>query len=81
VFLYRGTLARAQRLPFALSLAVPSLSIIVIITEIGLRTKTVSHDVAAALIGAALLSVLLFPTIAGVILQRLAEPVAEPVKR
>jgi Kef-type K+ transport system membrane component KefB len=74
VFLYRGAIARAQRLPFVLAMAVPSLSIIVIITEIGLRTKTISHDVAAALIGAALLSVLLFPTIAGVILQRLTTP-------
>ena len=81
VFLYRGAIAKAQRLPFALSLAVPSLSIIVIITEIGLRTKTISHDVAAALIGAALLSVLLFPTIAGVILQRLAAPLAGPGKQ
>jgi hypothetical protein len=48
-------IAKAQQLPFALSLAVPSLSIIVVITEIGVRAKT-------------LLSVLLFPTLAGVLL-------------
>ncbi len=74
VFLYRAEISKAQELAFALSSAVPSLSIIVVITEIGVRAKTMSSDVAAALIGAALLSVLLFPTIAGVILQRIAAP-------
>ena len=66
----------AQRLPFALSSAIPSLSIIVVITEIGAKTKLMNPDVAAALIGAALLSLLLFPTIAGVILQKAAAPMA-----
>jgi len=74
VFLYRDAIARAQRLPFALASAVPSLSIIVVITEIGVLAKTMNPDVAAALIGAALLAVLLFPTIAGVMLQRIAAP-------
>ena len=74
VFLYRNAIARAQLLPFALSSAVPSLSIIVVITEIGSRAKAMSPDVAAALVGAALLAVLLFPTIAGVLLQRAAAP-------
>ena len=55
----------------------PSLSIIVVITEIGLRAKLMSHDIAAAMIGAALLSVLLFPTIAGALMAR--RPVADPV--
>jgi Kef-type K+ transport system membrane component KefB len=67
---YRRHIDPVQRLPFALSSAVPSLSIVVVITEIGSRTKTIHHQVAAALIGAALLSLLLFPTIAGAILQR-----------
>ncbi len=74
VFLYRDAIAKAERLPFALSSAVPSLSIIVVITEIGVRAMTMNPDVAAALIGAALLAVLLFPTIAGVLLQRIAAP-------
>jgi Kef-type K+ transport system membrane component KefB len=74
VFLYRKDLTRGQRLPFALSSAVPSLSIIVIITEIGVRAKTMNPDVAAALVGAALLSVLLFPTLTGVLLQRAYSP-------
>jgi hypothetical protein len=51
---------------------VASLSIIVVITEIGLRTKTMNPDIAAALVGAALLSVLLFPTVAGALLSRSA---------
>lgn len=72
--LYRRDIQTAQRLPFALSSAVPSLSIIVVITEIGLHAKTMNHDIAAAIVGAALLSVLLFPTITGVLLPRRADP-------
>jgi len=65
VFLYRHDLARGERLPFALFAAVPSLSLVVVITEIGLRTHRMNPDIAAALVGAAVLAVLLFPTIAG----------------
>jgi len=72
VLLYSGHIDAAQRLPFALSSAVPSLSIIVVITEIGVRAKSMNPDIAAALIGAALLSVLLFPTIASSLLSRSA---------
>jgi len=75
--LYRNSILPAQRLPFALSSAVPSLSIIVVITEIGLRARIMNHDIAAAMIGAALLSVLLFPTVAGALMAR--RPVADPV--
>jgi Kef-type K+ transport system membrane component KefB len=74
VLLYRGHIGTAQRLPFALSSAVPSLSIVVVITEIGVRAKSMNPDVAAAMIGAALLSVLLFSTIAGSIVSRTALP-------
>jgi Kef-type K+ transport system membrane component KefB len=70
VFLYRDRITASQRLPFALSSAVPSLSIVVVITEIGVRTKSMNSDVAAALVGAALLSVLIFPTLAGALLSR-----------
>jgi hypothetical protein len=41
----------------------------VVITEIGARAKTMNARVAAALIGAAPLSVLLFQTIAGHLLS------------
>jgi Kef-type K+ transport system membrane component KefB len=70
VFFYRGLMAKGQRVAFALCSAVPSLSIVVVITEIGARTQTVTPDVCAALVGAALLSVLLFPTSAGILLAR-----------
>lgn len=70
VVLYRQHLARSERLPFALSLAVPSLSIAVVITEIGLRAKTMTSSTATALIGAGLLAVMLFPTITGALLSR-----------
>jgi Kef-type K+ transport system membrane component KefB len=72
VFLYRGQISAAQRLPFALSSAVPSLSIIIVITEIGVKLGSMNSDVAAALVGAALVSVMLFPTIAGALLHRTA---------
>ena len=74
VLLYRGYIDKAQRLPFALSSAVPSLSIIVVITEIGLSSKAMNPDVAAAIIGAAMLAVLLFATIAGALLPRICAP-------
>jgi Kef-type K+ transport system membrane component KefB len=69
VLLYRNDLAPRERLPFALSSAVASLSIVVVITEIGLHTRTIHSEIAAALVGAALLSVMLFPTIAGALLS------------
>jgi Kef-type K+ transport system membrane component KefB len=72
VLLYRSHIPAAQCLPFALSSAVPSLSIIVVITEIGVQLRSMNPDVAAALVGAALLSVLLFPSIAGALLARVA---------
>src|SRR5277367_5500661 len=67
VFLYRRQMSGPLRLPFILSSAVPSLSIIVVITEIGMRAKSMKPDVAAALLGAALLSSLLFPTVTGIL--------------
>ncbi len=70
VLLYRKELATEQRLPFALASAIPSLSIIIVITHIGLKTRTINAEIAAALVGAALVSALLFPTIAGVLLSR-----------
>jgi Kef-type K+ transport system membrane component KefB len=70
VYFYRRDITTAQYLPFALASAVPSLSIVVVITEIGVRTALLGPDIAAALIGAALLSVMLFPTIAGFLLDR-----------
>lgn len=69
VLIYRKVLPPNERLPFALFSAVASLSLIVVITELGVHAG-MSADIAAAVVGAAVLSVLLFPTIAGVLLAR-----------
>jgi len=74
VLLYRRAMTPAQRLPFVLASAVPSLSIIVVITEIGTAAKKMTTDIAAALVGAALLSIMVYPTIAGFVLQREEAP-------
>ena len=70
VLLYRRVMPPGERLPFVLASAVPSLSIVVVITEIGTAAKKMNTDIAAALVGAALLSIMLYPTIAGYVLQR-----------
>jgi Kef-type K+ transport system membrane component KefB len=67
VLLYRAQMARADRLPFALYSSVASLSLVVVITEIGVHTHSISSRAAAAVVGAALLSVLVFPTVAGLL--------------
>ena len=61
-------------MPFALYSSVASLSLVVVITDIGVRTHSIGSHVASALVGAALLSVLLFPTIAGALRPRSAAP-------
>ncbi len=76
VLFYRKAIGRELRLPFALASAVPSLSIVIVITDIGIRAQTINHDIAAAIVGAALLSVMLFPTIAGVLLGKPAAAAA-----
>jgi hypothetical protein len=57
---YGKHLAAPERLPFALYSSVASLSLVVVIGDIGVRTHSVSPHVASALLGAGLLSVLLF---------------------
>lgn len=69
VFLYRNDIAKEERLPFALYSAA-TLPMVVAIAEIGVRSGHMPSDIAAALVGAAMLSVLLFPTIAGVLHTR-----------
>ena len=68
--LYGPHLQRQERLPFALYSAVASLSLVVVITDIGVRTHSISTHVAAALVGAAVLSVLIFPDLAGALLAQ-----------
>jgi Kef-type K+ transport system membrane component KefB len=74
VLLYRHQLPREQRLPFALSSSVSSLGLVVVLTEIGRRTQTMSADIAQALVGAALLSTLIFPIAAAVCDPALRRP-------
>jgi Kef-type K+ transport system membrane component KefB len=75
VFFYSNDdLPKQERLPLALYSAT-ALPMVVAITNIGVRTGDMPPDIAAALVGAAVLSVLLFPTIAGAMLSQNA-PVA-----
>jgi Kef-type K+ transport system membrane component KefB len=69
VILYRKDLAKKERLPFALYSA-STLPLLLALTEIGLRTGRMDPDIAAALVGAGMVSVLLFPTLAGILLSR-----------
>ena len=72
VYFYRRDLASSERLPFALFSGVASLGLVIVITQVGLRTKDMNPDVAQALVGAALLSLLLYPTLGGIRLSRIA---------
>jgi Kef-type K+ transport system membrane component KefB len=71
VLLYGNNILRGERLPFALYSAT-ALSMVVAIANIAVRTGQLGTDIAAALEGAALLSVLLFPTIAGRLMTSIA---------
>jgi Kef-type K+ transport system membrane component KefB len=74
VFIYRGELTRPERLPFALSASVASLGLTMVITRIGVAAKHMNPDIAQALVAAAMLSLLVFPTLAGILLSRAAPP-------
>jgi Kef-type K+ transport system membrane component KefB len=69
-WLYRRDLPRRELAPLALSSSVASLGIVVVVTSVGLKTGQLDADVAQALIGAALLSLLVYPTAARVLLER-----------
>ncbi len=72
VLLYRNDIPKPEQLPFGLFASVASLGLVVVITEIGLRAKDMNRDVAQALVGAALLSLLVYPTLARVLLSKTA---------
>jgi Kef-type K+ transport system membrane component KefB len=74
VLLYRRHLQVHERLPFALYSSVASLSLVVVIIDIGVRTHSIGTSLAAALLGAAVLSVLVFPTLGAALLARAAAP-------
>lgn len=63
VLVYGATLARGEKLPFALYSAT-ALPILIALAEIGVGTGRMLPDVAAALVGAGVVSVLAFPALA-----------------
>ncbi|MGO9829608.1 MAG: cation:proton antiporter [Myxococcaceae bacterium] len=76
VVFYHHVLTEGQRLPFAL-LSATALPLVVAIAELGVRSGQMRTDIAAALVGAAMLSVLLFPAIAGSLRSRTSrQPIA-----
>lgn len=75
--LYRKDLATPEQAPFALCSGVASLGLVVVIVEIGLRAQNMNSDVAQALVAAALLSLLVYPTLAGILLSRVGTPATE----
>jgi Kef-type K+ transport system membrane component KefB len=71
LLIYRSALPRPQRLELVFLLAT-ALPLLVALSEIGLETGNMLPENAAALVGAGVLSVLVFPGIAVVIDRRLA---------
>src|SRR5207245_10623129 len=69
VLLYRKDLSRGEQSPFALYSAT-ALPLVVAITHIGVTTGRLQPEIAAALVGTGLLSVLMFPTIAEALLPK-----------
>jgi Kef-type K+ transport system membrane component KefB len=76
VVLYRHDLPREEWLPFALysSTALP---MVVAICEIGVQTGRLQQGMATTIVGAGLLSVLLFPTAAAALLSRGRHTIAD----
>jgi len=70
VVLYRNDLPKPKQLAFALSSCVASLGLVVVITQIGLREKDMNAEIAQALVAAAMLSLLPYPTLAGGLLSK-----------
>jgi Kef-type K+ transport system membrane component KefB len=80
VFLYRNDIPQPERLPFALFASVASLGLCIVITKIGSQAYHMNPDIAQALIAAALLSSLVFPTLAGALLSRVATAQSQVTK-
>lgn len=73
LLLYRKALAVEDRLPFALYSAT-GLPLIVVITEIGTEAGIMRPERAAVLVSAGMISVLLFPVLAGILRGKIARP-------
>jgi Kef-type K+ transport system membrane component KefB len=79
LLLYRRALPGRDRAPLAL-LAATALPLVVALSELGLRTARLRPETAAALVGAALLSVLLFPLAALALRRAGPAPAAAPAE-
>jgi Kef-type K+ transport system membrane component KefB len=75
--LYRGSLAPGARWPMAL-FSGTALPLVVVITQIGTDSGRMLPENAAALVGAAMLSVVIYPAIAFALLRRRGDPAPEP---
>ena len=73
VILYRGTLGRKELLPFALYSAT-ALPLVVAITNLAINTAGMNREIATAMVGGAVLSVLLFPAAAQALLSSSSSP-------
>jgi Kef-type K+ transport system membrane component KefB len=71
LLIYRSALPRPQRLELVLLMAI-ALPLLVALSEIGLETGEMLPENAAALVGAGVFSVLVFPSIAVAIDRRMA---------
>jgi len=69
VLLYRKDLAGGEKLPFALYSAT-ALPLVVAISHVGVKSGFMLPEIGAALVAAGMLSVLVFPTLAEVLLSR-----------
>ncbi|MBB3675185.1 cation:proton antiporter [Modestobacter versicolor] len=75
--LYRGVLARRERWQTAL-VSATALPVLVALTEIAVRSGTMTTDDAAALVGAGVLTVLVLPALVVALERRRAEPAHTP---
>ena len=76
--LYRSQLALHERLSFSFSASVASLALVAVIAELGRHHRGVNADTAQALVAAALLSMLVFPTLAALLAAWRARPAPPP---
>jgi Kef-type K+ transport system membrane component KefB len=78
-WLYRADLGPGEWVPFVLYTSV-ALPILLAVTHIGVQSGRMSSDLAAALVGAGIISVLLFPALALRLRARTVRPGAETTK-
>ena len=76
--IYRKVLTGTERMSLAV-LQSTALPLLVVITEIGLQTKQMRPENATALVGAGMLSVLVFPLAGFALLGRTTSPPADPM--